>query len=82
MPVQDVGMFFEGTLVSFPSSLVGFRGFHHVLGFIQDFFFYLYLQTVTCETGIEQVVHADDVHVEKQTFELLSANSAAIWRAL
>ena len=42
----------------------------------------LYLHSVTCATGIEWVVHADDVHHQKKyTFELLSANSAAIGRA-
>ena len=39
----------------------------------------LYLQSVTCATGIEWVVRADDVHHQnKYMFELLSANSAAI----
>ena len=42
----------------------------------------LYLQSVTCATGIEWMVHADDVHHQnKYVFELLSANSAAIGRA-
>ena len=41
------------------------------------------LQSVTCATGIEQVVHADYVHVHnKYTTELLSANSAAIGTVL
>jgi len=40
------------------------------------------LQRVTCETGIEQVVNADNAHVQKYTFELLFANSAAIGRVL
>ena len=39
----------------------------------------LKLQSVTCATGIERVVHADDVHVHnKYSTELLSTNSVAI----
>ena len=41
------------------------------------------LQSVTCATGIEQMVHADYVHVHnKYTTELLSANGAAIGTVL
>ena len=43
----------------------------------------LKLQSVTCATGIERVVHADDVHVHnKYTTELLSTNSAEIGTAI